>query len=693
MSSMQPSTGGVDAALAGFADTAGDPLAALARLFAWVRPRRGETADAAALRYEALLDRLEHEPATADRVRHHVARLLTEHDLVGFFANSGILPATGFFTELARIASERLLPPLTTARDLQHSVRVVFPRSADWRWFSALPSTLSQRFWRALAAGSPMDGQAGSPALNHIVDQAQEALLVLAYRLGGIDAATAFGRLGPEFAGHAPRFRGLAGATQRYVDQLRARSSDPSCSACDSAEVLVLIDQCQEVIERARRMSIRQGTSLRLTYLLRRSAQSLRRMVDLAAVLDAALNAPADADPQAIRDAVIDRWAGLVRQALAADTRRRSLRSHIESGVSMLALRVTDHAAKAGEHYIADTRSAYFQMWRAAMGAGLIIAVMALIKAFAAGAHLAPGIQTLAYSLIYGIGFVVIYMLHLTVATKQPAMTAQTIATYFGELREGALERSRDLERIVDLFVAVARTQTAAILGNVCVALPTAIALFHLLLAISGSAPISPGKAEHLLDDLDITGWALPHAALAGVFLFLSGVLTGYFDNKAVYAQLAPRIAQLRWLCRVAGAARARRLGDYLELHLGGLLGNFLFGCMLGSAGLVGILLGLPIDIRHIAFASANLGFALSAFGFDLPWAAVLWAALGVALIGVVNLAVSFLLALWMALRARGIALSATRGLGRLLLRRLAATPMAFFTPRGLPRDVTGSAG
>jgi site-specific recombinase len=108
-------------------------------------------------------------------------------------------------------------------------------------------------------------------------------------------------------------------------------------------------------------------------------------------------------------------------------------------------------------------------------------------------------------------------------------------------------------------------------------------------------------------------------------------------------------------------------------------MGNFLFGCMLGTAGTVGIILGLPIDIRHIAFSSANLGYALVAFDFELPWRTVLWAALGVALIGLVNLAVSFALALWVALKARGVVFRQKRELLALLWARFRAAPMSFF--------------
>ncbi len=108
-------------------------------------------------------------------------------------------------------------------------------------------------------------------------------------------------------------------------------------------------------------------------------------------------------------------------------------------------------------------------------------------------------------------------------------------------------------------------------------------------------------------------------------------------------------------------------------------MGNFLFGCMLGTAGVVGIISGLPIDIRHVAFSSANLGYAWAAFDFDLPPPTLLWAALGVALIGLTNLAVSFTLALWVALKARGVAFSQKRELLRRLWARFRAAPASFF--------------
>ena len=95
-----------------------------------------------------------------------------------------------------------------------------------------------------------------------------------------------------------------------------------------------------------------------------------------------------------------------------------------------------------------------------------------------------------------------------------------------------------------------------------------------------------------------------------------------------------------------------RRLAAYIHKHYGSLMGNFIFGMLLGMTGYFGHLFGLPLDIRHVAFSSANLGYAAISghadiFTFMLGLASVL-------AIGMVNLVVSFSLALAVALRSRG---------------------------------------
>ena len=231
----------------------------------------------------------------------------------------------------------------------------------------------------------------------------------------------------------------------------------------------------------------------------------------------------------------------------------------------------------------------------------------------------------------------------MTVATKQPAMTAQTLAGLLGDLR---LSRSADLERLVDVVAAVCRSQLAAIAGNVMVALPVAIAVgFGLALSRrrtadrvdKGRAPARRPRPAELGPAACRHRRRLPLPVRPDHRLFR--------QPRRLYRHRRPHRPPA-WLKAVFGRERANRIGSYIQDRLGGIMGNFLFGCMLGSTGVIGTILGLPLDIRHIAFSSANLGYALVGFQFDLPLKAIAWAALGVAAIGFTNLAVSFLLAL-----------------------------------------------
>lgn len=654
----------IDAALHGFLAPDADPAQCLAGLFAAIRPSRGKSANDA---YALMLRTLEANPAYRAALRSRFFAFFDRRRQVDFFADSGIVPSAGFFTELARRVSERLLPPVRDPASLKDAVGIVFHARHDLAWLNAVPEALSRRFW---AIVQPLaDPDAALP--RQVVDQMLEALLVVSHRVSALGLEPELARNHPDLLERESPFIAQSVAATRFVDGCRRALDDPASQHEDERQLRVLVDQCREVLTGVRRTALRRGASLSLTHLLVRLWQSLRRIEALAAVLGAQFRTEAGT-------AAAPQWADLMRAAFRAELERGSIRWHFKRLVGMLALRVTDNAAQTGEHYVAETRSQYAAMWRSAMGAGLIIGVMALDKILAAKLGWAPLNQAFVYSMNYALGFVLIYLLHFTVATKQPAMTAQTIAATVSQIDPAR----GDLGRIVDLVAAVARTQLAAILGNVVLALPTALAIGWALGAAKGGPFIDTGKALHLLDDLDpIASFALPHAAVAGVWLFVSGLISGWVDNWTAYERVPARIAQVRWLRAALGPARAGAFAHYVGRNLGGIAGNFLFGVMLGSTGAIAGLFGLPIDIRHIAFASANLGYALVALEFAVPWPAVAWCAFGVALIGLVNLAVSFALALWVALRARGVEFRRTGELLRLLGREIVARPGRFLLP------------
>jgi len=668
-----PSGDPIAAALAAYRDPNADSLELTRQLVGRLRPKN--RADTAFLeRYSAMLSQLESDPELCAAFQSHVVHFIASRRLVTFFTDSGILPGTGFFSEWWRILGYRLLPEVPDERRLKDCLHVIYHRADDWRWLEQIPQEQSQRFWTLIAPAEELS----NIDWRIIQEQILDSVLLLAHRVSGLGVESELMRASPEFDANMPRFIALSAEALDFVNAFRSALSDQAQTADDGSHLLVIADQCLNTLQGIRKRALIVGTSLHLSYVLTRSEQSIERLRELVAIL-----IPRQAST-AINDTVIA-WTDFTRAAFIAENRRNSLRFYMAQLSSLLAVRVTENAARSGEHYICETSADYRNMWRSAAGAGVLIGGMALLKIFAASLNAPLFVEAFLFSLIYGLGFVLIYLLGLTVATKQPAMTAQTLASLLGDLKP---TRRADLERLVDVVAAVFRSQIAAIAGNVMVALPVAIAIGLGLSMWLGEPIIGLGKAAHLMADLDPLSWAIPHAAIAGFFLFLSGLITGYFDNKSAYAEIGPRIGRLHWLRRLLNNERAERLGIYIQDHLGGIMGNFLFGCMLGSTGVIGTILGLPLDIRHIAFSSANIGYALTGFQFELPLRAVLWALLGISLIGFTNLAVSFALALRTALGARHIEFAHWGPLLRTIWQRFRQQPRSFLLP---PREAASN--
>lgn len=633
-------------------DNTTSPQVLLAALIDRLRPPKPGDAAAAQQRIQAETARLASDPAAAQALGQAIESCLALPYQGGFYAETGVRSALGFWLELGQRISQRLLPRVADAQRLADLLRCVLRQPDDGQWMAAIPAA----DWLALLATLPPFGEETRRALDANLHQ---AMRMLSYRLAGAALDRELLRAEPALERYESPFLAQNAALLPILE--RVRNGGPGPDADEVGDLDVLLDQCTATLERIRRKAGESGVSVRLTYLLARLRQLIERLRLLLDLYD--------------RDEVPLRAVGLMQTLIAGEQQRRHLRAFIGENISLLARNVTDHASRHGEHYISEDRAAWLAMARSAAGGGVIIAGMAMLKVQIALLHLPPLTEGVAFGLNYALGFVLIHLLGFTVATKQPAMTAAAIAATLEE------SRPRDLERLGDLAQNVVRTQFVAVLGNVCLALPVACLIAWLWPQLFGGAMAPLSKAEHMLHE--VHPWhsgALWFAAVAGVGLFLSGLVSGYFDNQARYHQLAGRVAALPAV-QAWGAARAQRFGEYLDTHYGAILGNLFFGMYLGLVGALGGLTGLPVDIRHVAFSSANLGTAATL----LPWAESVvllpWAVLGVVLIALVNLAVSFALALYVAMKSRRLGAAQIASLGLLLGRRFLRNPFSFLMP------------
>ena len=640
-----------------------DPLHLVAALMGAIRPMKRSDDGAATRSWQEMNGLLAVHPGYREAARTTILSLFSGRKQRAFYTEAGLLPNTGFFSELRRKLAHKVLPELIDEQDLKDCVHVIFPEVRDQEWMASIPLEDRVAFWKLLGLEADRDRE----ALQRMQHQLLDAVLILSHRIAAMGLEPELLRVNPRLTEGESPFIGLSVEVIRFVGLYRHTVGGHGDMVEDERHLLVLLDQCRGAVARAHQVASSRGTSMTLTFLLVRLSQNLDRFELLVRLLAMRFN-------MEDREELALRWSGFLSEAMEGERLRNSIRRHFSDLMSLLALRVTENAGNTGEHYIASNRSEWLAMWRAAAGAGLLIAVMALLKIAGYSLHWALLNQAILNSFIYGSGFVIIHLLHFTIATKQPAMTAATIAGSISQIRG----RLRDLGRLADLVVATARTQMAAISGNVLVAMPIAIAIG----TAEAGRMIGPEKARHLLHELDpLASPALFYAAVAGVWLFVSGLVSGYVDNIAAYSRAGARIAHLPWLRRIFGPERARRIGAYLEENAGGLSGNLFFGFMLGMTPAFGVAFGLPLDIRHVAFSSANLGYALTALDFRVDGFILAKSFAGVVLIGMVNLAVSFTLALWVAMRSRGADFSSAAALLPDLWSRFRTRPASFFMP------------
>ncbi|WP_230632215.1 site-specific recombinase [Chromobacterium violaceum] len=635
----------------------------LAALIAALRPGDRQPHQQATVNLQALSFLLEHHPEFREALRQALCTLLAESRQIPLYTDAGILANDGFGTTLLHRLGERALPMPYNPDSLRDRFGLLFSDKQDYLWLEAVPDATWHALWRAMAwQEAPRQDSARQTRL-----QLLESVQVLSARITAIGLEPELVRVCPEVERFASPFMHLSAEVQRYADGYRQALIDGVEPPEDEKQVLVLVEQCEAILGKVRKNAARYGISVNLTYHGLRLAQSIARLRALLELLSPEHD-PAER-PQLFR---------LLVDFARAENRKYSLRDLFKSNTELLALQVTEHAGRHGEHYIAEDRREWSKMGKAAMGAGFIVGFMALIKLMLARGHLPLLWEGIAFGLNYAIGFIIVQILHYTIATKQPAMTAARLAAVL----QAQYGRKQQLEELAELIVKVVRTQFVAIMGNVLLAIPTAALIALAWGALFGAPVVDAAKAHKLLHEIDpIHSLALPHAAIAGVFLFLSGLIAGYYDNKAIYRRIPERISGHRLLKRVLGENRAWRLGNYIEHNLGALAGNFYFGMFLGLTGTVGTILGLPLDIRHITFSSANLAFASVALDFQVPLSVVLLGCAGVALIGVVNLGVSFFLALWVALRSRKLSGSLLLPLIPMLAKRFLRRPLGFFLP------------
>ena len=642
----------------------------LVRLLEWLRhaplqtaagdeapdPARAASTPAPVVRLRHLLNVLERSPPHRAQVAGLLARFWAEIDMVALFADFGFSPRMDLFGELGLRLRARLLPTTPATRDLGELFGLLFPHASDATWLDAIDDATLQRLAELLG-----------PELTHQGDWTTPLFDAIVYLAAAVGAAGFSGplrqRMSPELLAGAPFRQIHRVAEQLQTDAQAGGRIDNPALMRTSQYLRALLDTCRRCAASVHDHLEEHGVSVDVVFELDQLRERTHRIEEL-------LNCLLSPRPQ--RD-LIGLLGGLMRSA----EERRSVTALFSQHYSLLARKVAERSAETGEHYITRDRAAYRRMLGAAFGGGTVIAGTTFLKFFIGAIGLTAFWGGFAAGLNYAASFLLVYLLHWTVATKQPAMTAPAMAEKLSDVGSDAA-----VEGFVDEVTHLIRSQAAGIFGNLGAVIPVVLAVQGLALLAFGEPLVGVKDAQYVLHSITLLGPTALFAAFTGVLLFASSLVAGWAENWFVWHRLDSAIAWNPRIVARLGAARARRWGAYWRANISGITANVSLGLMLGVVPAFAAFFGLPLEVRHVTLATGQLAAAVGALGWGtLATAAFWWCVAGIVVIGTLNLGVSFLLAFRVALRSRGIRLADRSRIYRAIRRRLRTRPLDFIRP------------
>lgn len=613
-------------------------------------------------RSRKLLETLQQHPEEGQKIADTLFTWLCSVHLYPALVSLGVFSRRGFFRELSSRLYEKVMPAPRDLTELKDVLAEVFKEIgfADDEAVEG-PSQFAAFSEYFLSVVSPEPLQHFEL---HLHEEALCALEMLSVWIAAEEMEPDLMRLDKRLNNIDSAFIALHRELNILVIHARKRQQQPELAAYDCAHYHVMVAQCYEQIDRLRRRAAAAGSTVAVAHLLERLEQTLGRIEQLVTLITAEQAA-------SLRQLSLQ----LSEQLLDTSREKKSVRALWRSSTQLLSKSISVNKSSHGEHYIARDKSQYLGLIASAAGAGIIIACMALLKIYIESLALSAFNNAVLVSLNYGLGFVLIHILGLTVATKQPAMTA---ASFAAEVEKGENGRAAH-KKLASLLLDVNRSQWAAVWGNVSVAVLTASALALAFWFWQGEPLLDENAVTYQLKAISPWHGSLFFAAIAGIWLFCSGIIAGFFENRANYLDLRLRLYHHPVLKSLLPDRARQAFANYWHDNYGAFAGNFIFGILLGMTGYLGHLLGLPLDIRHVAFASANLGY--STVSGELGPFSFLFYLVMVLLIGFVNLWVSFTLALTVALRARGTRIGKFSLLLKSVMEQIKQNPLNLFFP------------
>ena len=643
-----------------------DPHAGLAerhvwliRLFEWIRGDR-TSVQAAVARIQAFIDAAHQQPELRVRLQAWWATLTRTVDITPLLADFGFAPRTAFVSELAERLRRKLLPGTPETTDASELFPLVATARFDVQWMGALEESQVDQLSALLSADPARD----------TLDWHHSLMDALTYCTAQI-RATGFApelRLRMNRASpHARAFHALPADVQELRTVFFQPAPDDAALQHAVRQYRGRLDACRQAVGSIYAHLEENGISLGMVFRLR---QLRARMLRQRELLDALLSPkPAMA---ALR---------LLARRVTIAQESKSIGALISANSTLLSAKMAERSAETGERYITRNRADYRDMLGKAMGGGAVTALTTLLKFMVIAMGLSAFWSGFWSGVAYAGSFILIQLLHFTLATKQPAMTAPAMAAKLKNIDSD--DSVTTLEDFVDEVTHLVRSQAAAVFGNVFMVVPAVLLVNAVITLALGRPMIGLDSARHVLESLTLLGPTLLWAAFTGVVLFTSSMIAGWVENAFVLHRLDSALRHNPRFTAVLGTERAARWSLFMREHISGFASNISLGFMLGLIPPFTGFFGIELELRHVTLSTGQLAAAGASLGLEvwrLP--AFWWSVASIPLIGALNLGVSFYFAFRLALQAHNVSKLDRARIRAAILDRWRQHPLSFFIPR-----------
>ena len=611
--------------------------------------------------FEVFLAYLKNNEEIKNNFRDYLFILFSNKSFAKALTDANILSENAFFPELKKRISYKFLPPVEDENTISYIIsKVLFNPKSDSDYIKNIKPEDGSEFFKLMEIEN----------ISTLPKVKKELLIsanILALRSVGNALEAGIAKMVPEYKNFDNPFVAL----QSELDSLIGRFKEDenlqiNSKDVDYKQIKIYLQQCLDFVDKAFKNACKFGISSKINQSLLKIRQQLKRIQDIIPIL------VVDTEED-----ILTNSKNLVSNTLKYNSHRNNVRELIDDSTRLISHLITSHTAETGTHYIATSPKEYLKMFWKASGGGIIVGFLCIFKMMMSYSHGSEFSHAVLYSLNYAFGFIIIYLLGFTLATKQPAMTAATMAKVLSD--ESSSEKN--YKEFANLVAKLSRTQFIAFVGNVLWSFPVALAIIYGMDWFL-EKNFAVAKADKLLKDLNpIESKAILHACIAGFFLFISGIISGNISNSSIFNQIPERISQSPFLNQVIGAKNSKKLSDFYTKHWAGIISNFWFGIFLGVIAPLGVFLGLDLDIRHITFSAGNFALALYGKGFDIDTYTFVISLVTIFLIGAFNFIVSFGLSMLLAFRSRKVNFGELTIIYKTILKYFIKNPLRFFIP------------